>query len=61
MIKYKEIQELVESHYDKLFEEMCKIYDDEIFDIEVTVKTMSGLTIKKSWEDRNERLEESGE
>jgi len=54
----KTIEEVVQNHYDQIFNECMKIIGDDMFDIVVEVKDFSGKTIRVSWEDRNKALKE---
>jgi hypothetical protein len=61
-IKIKDIQELVDFHYDKMFHWLCNHNDDDLYELKITVKTSDdGLTINRSWRDRDKRLTEDSE
>ena len=54
----KNIQSLVDKHYEKLFDELCEISDD-FHDILIEVKEKtSGLTVRRSWKDRDLMIKE---
>jgi hypothetical protein len=50
------IEQLIDKHYDQLFDEV--IHDeDDLFDLVIEYKSQStGKTIRRSWKDREERL-----
>lgn len=52
------IQEMIDKHWDELFDEILKVEDD-LYDLTIEYKgQISGLTVKRSWRDRDRRLAE---
>lgn len=50
------IEELIDKHYQDLFDEICKLGDD-LYDLVIEYKEIStGKTIRRSWRDREKRL-----
>ena len=56
-MEYKEIQALVENHYEDLLNEVFKTFDPEIHNLTIKVEMKSGLTVIKSFGDMMERIE----
>lgn len=49
---------LIDKHYDKLFDELCK-RDDDTYDLVIEYKSLTtGKTIRRSWLEREARLKE---
>jgi hypothetical protein len=58
-MKYKNIQDIVDENYDKLFKDLIATEGDDWFEILVEVKVASdGLTVRRSWKEREEMLKE---
>ena len=56
----KTIEELIDDHYDKLFNEICEL-GDNLYDLKIEYKDLyDGKTITRSWHDRDKRLVEEG-
>jgi len=55
------IEELIDKHYEELFDEICKIHDD-LYELCIEYKEIStGKTIRRSWVERNKILKEENE
>ena len=55
------IEEIVDKHWDEMFEELIKAdcVGDDLWELLIEVRTASdGVTIRRSWKDRNEMLRE---
>lgn len=57
----KNIQDIVDKHYDQMFQELIELVGDDFYDLEVDVIDLNGLTIRRSWREREERLNESSQ
>jgi len=56
------IEELVDKHYDELFQELVDNEGDDFYNITIEVVTMTtGKTIRRSWRDRENILKEQNE
>lgn len=55
----KTVEELVDKHFDKLFDETLEIIGDDLGEllIEITIPG-DGKTIRRSWKDREKMLRE---
>jgi len=54
----KTIEELIDKHYDELFDEICKLNDD-LYELVIEYKEAStGKMIRRSWLDRDKMLKE---
>ena len=52
------IEQLIDKHYDQLFDEVIHDFDD-LFDLVIEYKSLgTGKTIRRSWKDREKRLGE---
>ena len=52
------IQEIVNRHFDQMFKELIDVEGDNLDDLIIEVRTSTdGLTVRRSWGDRNKRLE----
>ena len=54
----KELQQLVEEHYQSLFDKACKVFNSDIYDVVVRVEMRDGLTIEKSWLKFEDRIKD---
>lgn len=54
----KNVQDIVDKYYDKMFNEVIKIMGDNFYDISVEIITLGGLTVRRSWKKREEVLKE---
>lgn len=63
MKKSKSIEELVDLHYEQMFDWLTGQNGDDMSDLLIEVRVASdGKTIRRSWSDRNEMLKkEEGE
>jgi len=56
------IEQLVDKHFDQLFNEIIKIEADDFDDILIEVVTLTtGKTIRRSWRDRNQILRDKND
>ena len=52
------IKKLIDKHYDKLFDEILK-HGEDFYDLVIEYKDLyNGTTIRRSWLDREKRLQE---
>ncbi len=58
-MKIKTLEEVVDEHYNKLFDETLEIIGDDLGEllIEITIPG-DGKTIRRSWKDREKMLQE---
>lgn len=52
-------EEIVEKHYQELFDELIDVIGDDTYEILIEVKTYGGLTVRKSWRDREKNLSDT--
>ncbi len=53
----KNIQNIVDKHYDEMFHELCEKHDEDLYDIVIEVKLANpGLTVRRSWQERDQML-----
>lgn len=52
----KNIQDIVEKHYDQMFDELMKIIGDDLYDLTVEVITTQGTQVRISFKERDDRL-----
>lgn len=52
----KNIQHIVDKHYNKMFDELIELLGDNFYDLSVEIIDLDGLTVRKSWRERDERL-----
>ena len=52
------IQDIVTKHYDEALQESYKVFNIEIDDLVVEIKTTDGLTVRQSYRDSQKRLED---
>lgn len=57
----KNIQDIVDKHYDQMFDELIEIVGDNFYDLTVEIIDLQGLTVRRSWREREENLEENRE
>lgn len=57
----KNIQDIVDKHYDQMFDELIEIVGDNFYDLTVEIIDLNGLTVRRSWREREENLEENRE
>ena len=58
----KNIQQIVDKHYDQMFHELVQVDDDSLYEFVIEVKLSNGgTTVRRSWHDRNEMLKEENE
>lgn len=58
--KPRTVEELVDQHYETMFEWLCDGADDDIKEFKIIVKlASSGKTIRRSWADRDRWLSQS--
>lgn len=57
----KNIQDIVDKHYDQMFDELIELVGDNFYDLTVEIIDLQGLTVRRSWREREENLEESRE
>jgi len=50
------IQHIVDKHYNKMFDELIELLGDNFYDLSVEIIDLDGLTVRKSWRERDERL-----
>ena len=50
------IQDIVEKHYDEMFDELMEIIGDDLYDLVVEVITTQGTQVKISFKERDDRL-----
>lgn len=50
------IQNIVDKHYNKMFDELIELVGDNFYDLTVEIIDLNGLTVRKSWRERDERL-----
>jgi hypothetical protein len=50
------IQNIVDKHYNKMFDELIELLGDNFYDLTVEIIDLDGLTVRKSWRERDERL-----
>lgn len=55
------IQDLVDKHYDQMFEELIKVAGDNFYDLKIEIIDLDGLTVRRSWKERDDRLLESND
>lgn len=53
----KNTQDIVDKHYDQMFDEIIKIMGDNFYDLSVEIITLDGLTVRRSWREREENLQ----
>ncbi len=57
-MKIKSIEEIIDDHYDKIFDELCD-RGDEFGELLIEVRVdVDGKTIRRSWADREKMLTE---
>jgi hypothetical protein len=55
----KNIQAIINKHYDQLFQEVIDANGDDLYELVVEYQSQGdGLTVRRSWRDREERLKE---
>jgi len=59
-MKAKTLEDVVFKAFEKLFNETTKTIGDDMSDIIVEVQTFDGITVRRSWNDRNDRLRKDG-
>lgn len=59
-MKAKTLEDFVFKAFEKLFNETTKTIGDDMSDIIVEVQTFDGITVRRSWTERNERLGKDG-
>ena len=52
----KTLEQIVDNHYNKIFNETLDVIGDDLYDLVVEVKTLDGKTIRVSWLERDKRL-----
>ena len=52
----KNTQDIVEKHYDQMFDELMKIIGDDLYDLTVEVITTQGTQVRISYKERDDRL-----
>ena len=56
----KSIETIIDKHYDEIFNETLDVIGDDMHELLIEITTLSdGKTIRRSWIDRNERLQEN--
>lgn len=50
------IQNILDKHYNKMFDELIELLGDNFYDLSVEIIDLDGLTVRKSWRERDERL-----
>lgn len=58
------IETIIDYHYDELFKKLTDVdvaFNEELYDLVIEYKSTDGLTVKRSWKDREERLLEGGQ
>jgi len=53
------IQEILYKHYNDMFDELVKEVGDDLHEFTIEVKLTDGYSIRKSWLDREERLNDT--
>ena len=53
----KNIQDIVDKHYDQMFKEVIEIVGDNFYDLTVEIIDLQGLTVRRSWREREENLQ----
>lgn len=62
MTKPKNVLQLVDKHYDEMFEFLCETQDENFADLVIEVKlTNDGTTVRRSWVDRDEMIKKRDE
>ncbi len=57
-MKIKSIEEIIDDHYDKIFDELCD-RGDEFGELLIEVRVdVDGKTVRRSWADREKMLTE---
>lgn len=51
-----DILDIVNKHYEDIFDEVVKVIGDDMFDITVEITTVLGETVRRSWKERNNNL-----
>ena len=60
--KFKNVQEILDFYYDAMFHDLCKLNDEDLYEFKIEVKiSADGLTVTRSWLDRDEMLKEKYE
>ena len=57
----KNVLQIVDKYYDKMFHELTEVDNDDLYELVIEVKlSRDGTTVRRSWKERNEMLEEEG-
>ena len=59
--EYPNIQVIVDKHYDEALQEIFKVYDTELHELSIKIKTVDGLFVEKSYRKNQEILEAQNE
>jgi len=54
----KNIQDIVDKHYAEMFDEVIEIMGDNLHELSVEIITLDGLSIRRSWLEREVILRE---
>jgi len=54
----KNAQDIVDKHYTQMFDEVIKIMGDNLHDLSVEIITLDGLSVRRSWLEREVILRE---
>jgi hypothetical protein len=54
----KNIQDIVDKHYDEMFDEVIEITGDNLHELSVEIITLDGLSVRRSWLEREVILRE---
>ena len=52
----KTLEQIVDNHYNEIFNKTLDVIGDDLYDLVVEVKTLDGKTIRVSWLERDKRL-----